>query len=544
MLVIPVVFLLAQRHKRQSFRLSASIEHSRHTHAAAGVLQTFPDASKVLLVVQLTLEGVVSSRIILWSRSKRSIAKHPVLAPTKSGGAQPLQGVSAMVASKYKFTLIDSTTRKQQIEQRVAEALKQNRTKREMKFRGGHEPLAVIQMSIHHLLYRLENFRTISDQMSLIASGKVDKNVFDPSRREDVSAQAAQHELLFKLAKTGSGETIKPIYDELVRVKEQSDELIISADGVVINGNRRLSAMRELVASQERQAFACFENVTCTVLPVSATDEEVVALEIELQMQPDTKLPYDWTAVALAARELKARNYSDERIAGMMNREKEEILRLVKMIDGADLYLADHLGKPNDYSALEETEQAFKQIAIRNLTKTDNPSLREVTRRFDFLLIEKRDNIELRAYELINNIEGNPELFLDHIAGVWGVDLSAPTDQLGGNLEIDFGDDTTALGQKNYAALASYIDGLSNEGDARENAAKQVEIASVIVGEQGKRKDLAALKFAKAAQQKLAAINLDYTNVSTFSELRAVLAGCVTRCEALMMEIDTRLARK
>lgn len=448
-----------------------------------------------------------------------------------------------MAESKYKFNLIDSTTRKQQIEQRATEARKENRTKREMKFRGGREPLAIIQMTIHHLLYRLENFRTIGDQMSQVASGKVDENLFDPSRREDVSAQTAQHEILFKLAQTGSGESIKAIYDELIRVKEQTDELIISADGVVVNGNRRLAAMRELLAG-DVQAFAGFENVSCAVLPESATDEEIVSLEIELQMQPDTKLPYDWTAVALAARELKARHYSDERIAGMMNRDKEEILKLIKMIDGADLYLTDHLERPRDYNSLEETEQAFKQIATRNLAKTDNPALREVTRRFDFLLVEKRDKIELRAYELINNIEGNPELFLDHIAGVWGVDLSQPPDQPVGNLEIDFGDETPVGAQKNYAALVRYIDDLADDDDVRENAAKQVEEASVTAGEQGKRKDLAALNFAKAAQKKLGAINLRYANQSTFTELRTVLAGCVTQCEALMKEIDARQAGK
>lgn len=449
-----------------------------------------------------------------------------------------------MAASKYKFNLIDSTTRKQQIEERAAEACKLSRVKPEPKFRGGREPLAIIQMSIDHLLYRLENFRTLSDQFSQVAAGKVPDDLFDPSHREDVSAQAAQHEILFKLSQTGSGESIIPIYDELRRVKEQTDELIISADGVVVNGNRRLAAMRELLASSEHQAFTGFRHVSCAVLPASATEEDIVALEIELQMQPDTKLPYDWTSVALAARALKARDYSDDRIAGMMNRDPEDIRRSIKMIEGADLYLAEHLNRPRDYSALNETEQAFKQIAIRNLAKTDNPVLREVTRRFDFLLVEKRDKIESRAYELINNIEGNPELFLDHIAGVWGVDLNQAPEQPAGNLEIDFDDPAPVAGQKDYSALLRYIEELGEDDQVRENAAKQVEEVSVIVGEQGKRKDLAALKFAKAAQQKLTAINLRYASESTFSELRTVLAGCVTQCEALIQEIDTRQARK
>lgn len=446
-----------------------------------------------------------------------------------------------MAASKYQFNLTDSTTRTEQIEQRAAESLKHNRVRREAKFRSGREPLAIIQMRIDHLLYRLENFRTLSDQLSEVAAGKAAENLFDPSRREDVSAQAAQHDILFRLAQKGSGDSIIPIFDELMRVKEQTDELIISADGVVVNGNRRLAAMRELFASGDR-AFASFQDVSCAVLPKSATDTEVVALEIELQMQPDTKLPYGWTSVALAARALKSRNYPDLTIAGMMNRDVEDIKRLIKMIDGADLYLADHLNLPRAYNKLEDTEQAFKQIANRNMTKADNTALREVTRRFDFLLVEKRDQIELRAYELINNIEGNPEVFLDNIAAVWGVDLTEAPSEPDGNLEISFDDPVPPEGQKNYAALARYIDELGDDDAARSDAARAVEEASVLAGEQGKRKDQAALKFAKAAQQKLTAINLRYANENTFAELRTVLAGCVTQCETLTQEIDARLA--
>ena len=445
-----------------------------------------------------------------------------------------------MAVSKYKYNLIDSTTRTQQIQLRAIEALQLNRVRREAKFRGGRAPLPIIQMNIDHLLYRLENFRTLSNQLSQVAAGKINENLFDPSRREDVSAQAAQHDILFTLAQKGSGDSIIPIYDELRRVKEQTDELIISADGVVVNGNRRLAAMRELFTSD--RAFASFQTVSCAVLPGSATDDEVIALEIELQMQPDTKLPYDWTSIALAARALKSRNYPDQVIAGMMNRDVEEIRRLVKMIDGADLYLADHLQRPQAYNELDETEQAFKQIANRNMAKSDNTALREVTRKFDFLLVENRGQIESRAYELINNIEANPEVFLDNIAGVWGVDLNEAPEEHVGELEISFDDVALMAAQKNYSALARYIDELGDDAKVRSNAARAVEEASVLAGEQGKRMDLAALKFAKAAQQKLSAINLRYANETTFAELRTVLAGCVTQCEALTQEIDARLA--
>jgi hypothetical protein len=445
-----------------------------------------------------------------------------------------------MVASKYQFNLIDSTTRRQHILQRAAEARTSYRLKREVKFRGGREMLPIIEMPIDHLLYRLENFRTLSDQFSRIASGKVNDGFFNPSHREDVSAQSVQHDILFLLAQKGSGESIKPIYDELERVKEQADELLISSDGVVVNGNRRLAAMRELWASGGPD-FSRFSNVTCAVLPESTSDDEILTLEIELQMQPDTKLPYDWTSVALAARELQKRCHADDWIARLMNREVEEIRRLIKMIDGADLYLSDHLRKPRAYDALEQTEQAFSQIATRNLAKTDNPTLREITRKFDFLLIENREQIELRAYELINNIEANPEIFLDNMAATWNLDLAAAPSNPPPQFKISFEDTAAASLGKDYSTLVQYLDNLGDDKTVRSAAARTVEEVSVLAGEQGKRKDLAALKFAKAAQQKLNAINLRYTNNTTFVELRTVLASCMTQCQALIDDINTRL---
>lgn len=205
------------------------------------------------------------------------------------------------------------------------------------------------------------------------------------------------------------------------------------------------------------------------------------------------------------------------------------------MINGADLYLDEWLGRPQAYDALDETEQAFKQIATRNLTKTDNAALREVTRKFDFLLVEKRGQIETRAYELINNIEANPELFLDTIAGELSIDLTPRPDAPGSKPKINF-DDDEAIATKDFGALTRFLEQL--DGDARSEAARVVEQVSIVVGEQGKKKDQAALKFAKMAHGKLAAIDLRYANRDTYAELRTILSGCVLACENLIASID------
>jgi hypothetical protein len=53
-----------------------------------------------------------------------------------------------------------------------------------------------------------------------------------------------QHGILSKLAREG-GDTITPIITELERTK-QTEPIFIIPSGVVVNGHRRLAAMRDL----------------------------------------------------------------------------------------------------------------------------------------------------------------------------------------------------------------------------------------------------------------------------------------------------------
>lgn len=75
-----------------------------------------------------------------------------------------------MNAMSYEFKLIDSITREEQIARRAQEAQSKGLVRREPKFRGGREPLPIVQVHIDHLLYRLENYRTRNAQLSLVAA--------------------------------------------------------------------------------------------------------------------------------------------------------------------------------------------------------------------------------------------------------------------------------------------------------------------------------------------------------------------------------------
>lgn len=437
------------------------------------------------------------------------------------------------MSSNYKILLKDPTDRATEIGMRVNEAIRVKSVRQEHKFRGGKDILPVISLPQDYPVYRLENYRTRDQQLSLIASGKVANGFFDAARREDPAVQLEQHQLLLLQAKRGSGESIKPIYDELARVAEQTEYLILTADGVVVNGNRRLCAMRELYDA-DRSAYGSFANVNCLILPQSATTREILELEIGLQMQPETKLPYEWTALGRAVRDLRQQRMDDEAIAVLMNRDKQDIQRAATMIDAADLYLNEWLRKPNAYNLLDDTEQAFKQIATRNWAKVDDPVIREQTRKFDFFVVEQRKQISDSAYTLINAIELNPKLFLDTIAAEWDIDLK-PMAKSSHKISFDAPDD--AAEPTDYAPLMQILAETRNDPARAKARVESLAQVCAIVGEQGKERERAALKFSRSAEKALAAIELRTADPTTHGEIATVLARCSELCDRVMSEL-------
>ena len=88
-----------------------------------------------------------------------------------------------------------------------------------------------------------------------------------------------------------------------LETEEQREPLLITMNGVVVNGNRRLAAMRELFTERPGE-FKHFSHVDCAVLPASITPHEMRETEVRLQMRPETKLPYGWIDGSIAIQEM------------------------------------------------------------------------------------------------------------------------------------------------------------------------------------------------------------------------------------------------
>ena len=119
---------------------------------------------------------------------------------------------------------------------------------------------------------------------------------------------------LVDLANQGQGDSIQPISEALEGSRIQTDPLLILPNGVVLNGNRRLAAMRELFEERPGE-FPTFSQVEVLVLPEGIDGREERRIETRLQMARETRLPYDWISQALVVRDMQESGMSDTEIA-------------------------------------------------------------------------------------------------------------------------------------------------------------------------------------------------------------------------------------
>ena len=189
------------------------------------------------------------------------------------------------------------------------------------EYQNAAQQLPVIRVPIELPIYRMANGRTRTEQLKYLRQNALTPTFFSAGQ-ENQEAQQAQHGLLEQFSREGSNSII-PIATILEEGK-QTDPILITSSGVVVNGNRRLSAMRELHASGEAQ-YKTYSHVNALVLPAAISEKEIKEIELRLQMQPETKLPYTWVNEALTISDLMNTGFSREEIATDMRKTQKEV---------------------------------------------------------------------------------------------------------------------------------------------------------------------------------------------------------------------------
>ena len=241
-----------------------------------------------------------------------------------------------------------------------------------VNYQGKYRPVPVIEVPIELLVYRMENIRTKTLQREYIAlTPGCPKDIFT-SDPHCIEAQETQHQILKKLV---DKENLLAAFKDDDKL-QQTEALICSNNGVVVNGNRRLCAWRVLYYGNSRK-YAHFRNIRVAVLPDN-DPKGMEELEKALQIHSDMKAEYSWHTKAAHYKEKFDLGHSAIEIAGGPEYKKlaDEISVAIACYEYATEYL-EAIGHPDEWSRVDKSEYAFKQIVMgrRNLT---NPGDKEL----------------------------------------------------------------------------------------------------------------------------------------------------------------------
>src|SRR5437899_2324487 len=156
----------------------------------------------------------------------------------------------------YKVQITPRIDRKVRIEQEIAVQKKNEAAKTyPFTFRDNPVDLWVVRVPVDMLIYRMDNGRTGLRQIEYSRKHELPQDYFFKAE-EDAKAQQIQHNILLELSLDKRG----PIFEELKFTGKQTEYLLVTTTGVVVNGNRRLAAMRHLLLN-EAQHCASFSHI-------------------------------------------------------------------------------------------------------------------------------------------------------------------------------------------------------------------------------------------------------------------------------------------
>ena len=405
------------------------------------------------------------------------------------------------------------------------------------EFQNRQTELQLIRLEISLPIYRMTNYRTVTAQLRHIKDHSRPVDYFSVGQ-ENESAQQAQHEILTKFANKGRDVSITPIMEEL-KSEEQREPLIITRDGVVVNGNRRLAAMRELFNEQPRD-YRRFSHVLCAVLPSDVTPEEIREIEVRLQMQPETKLPYGWIDEAKAIKDMLDSGHTKAHVVSLMKKKTKTIERTVQALHEVDIYLKEYVCEPNDYNRVDGAEQFFKDLAKALESKQGNDL--EISRRIAWALISNVGDLSRRVYEYNFSFEKNNNDVVRQLSSRLGLEQGNTPDENGqssGNgdddLEIDIG-----VGDDQNEPLTQLLDRF-DDSDQRDRTTSELINTCESVYEQRRigAVGLRALTNIEVANKKLQEVDLTNADPATYGEINTQLQSVKERCESLYISLES-----
>jgi hypothetical protein len=399
-----------------------------------------------------------------------------------------------------------------------------NQTRDFYDFRSQKTQLPFVRLPEDMLVYRMENFRTYTSQREYLAREKKSAAFF-LSGQETESIQQLQHDFLAKLARKGVSDSVVPVI-QVLSTDKQREPLLVTSAGVVVNGNRRLAAMRELF-KENSQVNSAFSHVDCLVLPSDATASEIVDIEAALQAKPETRLDYDWIGDCQLIQKLLETHGSIDQVATRLNRKEAEIRNSIAALKEAELYLRDWVKAEAEFSRLEEAEQLFNDLSKSLPGKS--PELADGSRLIAWTLFDNKSKINERLYNFNPAFGKRAEDVLNRVAADLDVTLKPPRSESdGAGFDIDLGEGEPT------ASYKPLIEAFKDPRRKEETFEALIDVCrNVVETEKGIKGGNAALKIVAGINARLKDIDIGASDPATHKEIDRHLREIVNRINGL-----------
>lgn len=320
----------------------------------------------------------------------------------------------------------------------LEEQLKKSDEYEMVNYSGKQRKCKVIEVPIELLQYRIENIRTINSQKEWLAKHPDESKDFFSANALSDAVQRTQHELLKKIVKKDKlVEYFTVKKDEAIH--EQQHNLIVSDDGIVVNGNCRLCAWRELYYSNA-QRYKHFQMIRVTVLP-DHDPQHMYELEVALQLDEPEKQDYVWHAVAADCKQQLSLTGKLETVARNRNLTVKALNQLLGAYDAAEQYL-ESIGYPNEWSRVDQQQYAFQQY-VQSMGNLIKPGEKELFR----IIIEDVLSVPVqgeRLYKVIPKIALHLTPIVDKIKDEFDIDIASSEEETQDDLDFLSGGDSVA----------------------------------------------------------------------------------------------------
>jgi len=263
-----------------------------------------------------------------------------------------------------------------------------------VEFQGKVQHFSIYRVSLDMPKYRLANGRTQAAQDEYLASNEEASDDFFTRDFESDEAQKVQHKILYDMLNEAG------LLPELKK-NQQREPLILNAQGYVVNGNRRLCAIRELYSATPKR-YAHFSHVDVVVLP-PCDERDIDELEARLQIKKDTKAEYSWITFSIMLRKRRQEHgYTDKELALLYDKKKNEIKQLLLMLDEVEKYLEERR-QPKRYHLVQD-EFAFRKL-VEGRAKLTKEAEKDVFEKVAYCLIDDSSRSSGRLYKVIPEVE-------------------------------------------------------------------------------------------------------------------------------------------